>query len=461
MNVRTTLPSIARRAPALLAALVLASGGLAAQDTTRAAARGARADSTLHLSLGDAVRLAASESPVAEAGRLRAEQAAARVRQSRAALLPDITAASGRQARTFNTAEFGFALPGIDPNGEVIGPVTVWDTRAQARMNLLDLASLSRVRAARTAAGASRAESEAASENASGIAAQAYLRAFRANAALEARAADSALAAELLGIARAQLRAGTGVALDVTRAEAQAAGVHAQLIAARAERDRAGLDLLRVLGLTLTTTVVLTEHAGDPVPEDALAPEDEAVRRALDTRPDLQAAERQLGAARQQVAATRAERLPSLGLVAADGFIGPDLGNLKNTYAYGVQLSVPLFDGFRREGRIQEQQAVARELDVRRRDLAQQVAIEVRAARLDVAAAREGLAAARERLRLGEQEVTQARDRFRAGVSGNADVITASLALTAARTQAIDAETQLRNARVALARAEGRVRELR
>jgi outer membrane protein len=450
MNARTTL-----RAAAGLLAVSLAAGALPAQNPA------ATPDSTLHLSLGDAVRLAASESPVAEAGRLRAEQAEARLRQSRAALLPDITAASGRQTRTFNTAEFGFALPGIDPAGEIIGPVTVWDTRASARMNLLDLASISRVRAARTAASASRAESEAASENASSLAAQAYLRAFRANATLDARAADSALAADLLGIAQAQLRAGTGVALDVTRAEAQAAGVRAQLIAARAERDRAALDLVRVLGLPLTARVELVERAGEPVPDETLAAEDEAVRRALETRPDLKAAERQLGAARQQVAATRAERLPSLGLVAADGFIGPDLGNLKNTYAYGVQLSLPLFDGFRREGRIQEQQAIANEIDVRRRDLEHQVAIEVRAARLDLTAAREQLAAARERLRLGEQEVAQARDRFRAGVSGNADVITASLSLTAARTQAIDAETQLRNARVTLARAEGRVRELR
>ena len=111
--------------------------------------------------------------------------------------------------------------------------------------------------------------------------------------------------------------------------------------------------------------------------------------------------------------------------------------------------------------RQRELHAIANEIDVRRRDLAQQVAIEVRAARRAVTAARVPRAAAGARGRRGALVVAPARDRFRAGVSGNADVITASLALTAARTQAIDAETQLRNARVTLARAEGRVRELR
>ena len=68
--------------------------------------------------------------------------------------------------------------------------------------------------------------------------------------------------------------------------------------------------------------------------------------------------------------------------------------------------------------------------------------------------------AARERVRLAEQEVSQARDRFSAGVAGNADVITASLTLNASRTQLIDAETAFQNARVALARAEGRAASL-
>jgi outer membrane protein TolC len=125
-----------------------------------------------------------------------------------------------------------------------------------------------------------------------------------------------------------------------------------------------------------------------------------------------------------------------------------------------VQLSVPVFDGLRRAGRVQEQQAVAQQAEVRRRDLELQAASDVRGALLDLASTREQVAATRERLRLAEQEVTQARERFQAGVAGNADVITASLSLTGARTLVVDALTAYQNARVALARATGTVTEL-
>ncbi|HVZ47839.1 MAG TPA: TolC family protein, partial [Gemmatimonadaceae bacterium] len=70
------------------------------------------------------------------------------------------------------------------------------------------------------------------------------------------------------------------------------------------------------------------------------------------------------------------------------------------------------------------------------------------------------LAASQERLGLAEQELAQARDRFRAGVTGNLDVIAASQSLNAARTQVIDARAALQAARVSLARAQGTVTDL-
>jgi outer membrane protein TolC len=161
------------------------------------------------------------------------------------------------------------------------------------------------------------------------------------------------------------------------------------------------------------------------------------------------------------VAAIRAERLPSLSAFGDDGIIGGNASRLLPTYDYGIQLSLPIFDGFHREGRIEEQQAMARELAVRQRDLEQQATVDVRGALLDLASAREAVGASREQLRLAEQEVSQARDRFRAGVAGNADVVTAALQLNAARSQYVDVLTALQTARVSLARAEGAVTRLR
>jgi outer membrane protein TolC len=287
----------------------------------------------------------------------------------------------------------------------------------------------------------------------------AYLRVLRAEASLGARAADSSLAAELERMARDQLTAGVGIALDVTRAQAQVAGVHAHLIAARADRDRAHIELRRTLALSPDAPLVMTDSLETHV-TDAMPSPEAATTQAVRGRSDLQLLDAQHTATEQQRRATRAERLPSLGLVADRGVIGKDFTRLLSTWTWGVQLSVPAFDGFRREGRLAEQALQAKELDVRARDLREQIAADVRVALLDLTAAREQTLAARERVRLAEQEVAQARDRFTGGVAGNGDVVTASLALTTSRTQLIDALTQFQIARVAFARAEGSVTRL-
>jgi len=443
----------------LIAALMIAvaSSGAAGQQAP-----------AIPLSLGDAARLAAHQSAPAQGARLRADEAQARVRQRRADLLPTLSSYVQQAGRTFNTSTLGIDFPTppgqppvFDPKGQVEGPVNTLDVRGRVQQNLLDFGALGRVRSAQAAARSSSADADATAEQAATVATTAYVRAMRADADLHARQADTLLATELLGIAQSQLQAGTGVGLDVTRARAQLAATRASLIASRNARDHAHLDLLRSVALPVGTEVVLTDSlsaaaSGEPLPDEATL-----VAQAIRTRPDLVAEEERVRAAQQGLSAIKAERLPTLGLVADDGVIGKNGAKYLNTYTWGLQVTLPIFDGFKREARMQEQQSVIKEAEIRRRDLEQQAQVDVRGALLDLAAAREQLDAAQERLRLAEQEVSQARDRFNAGVSGNADVVNASLALTASRTLVNDAETAYQLARVSLARATGSVTTLR
>jgi outer membrane protein TolC len=414
----------------------------------------------LRLSLGDAVRSAVSHSAVAEIARLRVDESRARVGEARSALLPNLSAIVLPSGHTFNTATFGLPLPGFDPNGEVIGPVKTLDIRGKIGQTIFDQAAIARLHAARSGVTASDAEAEAAAEQAAATAGSAYVRALRAEAQLHSRQADSSLSAELLSIAHDMLESGVGIALDVTRAQSQLAAMRAQLISARNERSRARLELLRAIGVSLDTPVELTDTLGSHA-IDSLPGQQQAVDLAIRERADLRAAREQMNAVENQIKAIRAERLPTLGLVADDGVIGNNTSHLLGTYTWGIQLSVPLFEGGRRSSRIAEQSAVERELELHERDLRSQVTVEVRGALLDIASAREQVDAASERVRLGEQEVSQARDRFSAGVAGNADVISASLSLSAARMSLVDAEALYESARVALARAQGTLTTIR
>ncbi|MBI2796505.1 MAG: TolC family protein [Gemmatimonadetes bacterium] len=439
-----------RRSPLRAATALAVCSGLAAAQ-----------QASIVLTLGDAARLAARQSASVQVSQARADQADARVTQRRSELLPNLSATVQDGERTFNSASFGITIPGgpFPPGGAVLGPVRNYDLRARASVTLLDYGAWQRTRSAQSSATAARADAASVADMAANIGAIAYLRSLRADAVLRARTADSVLADELVGIAREQVRSGVGIGLDLTRAQSQAAAARAQLIGARGENDRARLDLYRALGLPLDARVVL----GDSLAARDRAPlpfYQDAVVLAIKVRPDLAAAAAQLEAQRQSLSASRADRFPTIGLAADQGATGVTTDRMLNTWTWGVQVSIPIFDGFRRSGREAEQSAALRELEARDRDLRQQVTIEVRGALLDVRSAVEQSDASDTRLRLAEQELAEARDRFRAGVAGNADVITASLSLNAARTQQVDALTQLRAARVALARVMGTVTKL-
>ena len=423
------------------------------------------ADSTVRLTLGGAVRLAARQNAAVEGALARVDAARARVTQRRADLLPNVSAAITERGSTTNSATFPIDFPTapgqqplFDPRGTILGPVNALDARARVAQTLFDPAARTRVETARSGVAAASADVASIADIVAGNAANAYLAVLRADAVYSARVADSTLAAELLGIAQDQLRAGTGIALDVTRARSQLTGARTQLIVARNERDRTRVDLARALGLPLVR-LELTDALAS-LPSAAPTSEAAALDAASHNRKDIQALDLQAKAARQQASAIRDERLPTIGLFADEGLSQRNGRSYLPTYDWGIQLSLPIFDGFRREGRVTEQVSAARDLEIRAKDLRAQVDADVRSATLNLRSSGEAVEAARERLSLAEQEVAQARERFQAGVAGNADVITASITLNTARTQLVDALTSYQVSRVALARAQGSIATL-
>ncbi len=429
-------------------------------------ARAAAAQSAqpVRLSFAEAVRRAAVGAPAVALAGARTDAAQARVRETRAALLPGLWATGGWLNRTFNVHSLGIEIPtapGQAPLPNLIGPYDTWDTRFQVRQALLDLSGFARTRAARAQVTSAQADSGASSDAAAQRAAMAYLAAARARAQVAARVADSSIAAELLELAQAQKTAGVSPAIDVTRAETQLVTARGRLVVARSRYARASLDVARALGLDPATPIELADTlsaglATADVPQEPA----QAVALALARRPDLTAAAARGDAARRTLSAIRAERLPRVDLAADYGLNGPAVGSLIRTGQVGVEVTLPILDGWRREGRQAEQEAVAREADIRARDLAQEIAADVDGAFLDLGAAEAQGRITAEGLRLARQELSQARERFQAGVAGNIEVIDAQASLVRARDADIDARYAAAAARVALARAVGEAHTL-
>jgi outer membrane protein TolC len=429
-----------------------------------AGAGAARAQEPVTLTLGRAVAVAADTAPAVQLAALRAVEAEQRVREVRGALLPSLSAAVSEDRRTSNLETFGFNLP-LPPGQSIppkIGPVDVFDARLRASTPLFDPAGVARVRAVRAAAQGSQADRATAAESSGQRAALAYVQGERASATVAARREDVRLAGELVTLAQAQLDRGVATALDVTRARTQLAAAQGLLSVAQNQLEQAKLAVTRAMGVGPTTDVVIADALGPrtaagTVPADATA----AVQAALANRPELRSAEQAERAARLGAAAVRAERLPRLDLAADYGLSGLNPVDAFPTYNLAVQVSVPVFDGFRREARTEQQQLVAQEARVRTGDVRAQVEADVRSALLDVATGEDQQRIAAERLRLANEELSQAQERFANGLATNIEVINAQQNLVRARDAVIEAQYASAAARVSLARATGTTLNLR
>ncbi len=448
--------------------LVLLAGAFAspvrAADAPAAVAPGAPGGATAGMSLGQAVSIASSGAPSVQVAALRLTEAEARRGQARAALLPVISGSAFSLERTYSLKATGIVFPSLPGLSfpDLIGPVDQVDARLRASQPLFDAASWLRLRSAGLAVGVSRAEAGGSAETAAQAVALAYVRAARAAAVVSARSADLDLARQLASLAEDQVRAGTAARIDVIRARTQEAAARGALLVAQNQAVRSTIDLARTLGFDPATRFALTDTLSTVLGASS-APEETgaAIEMALAQRPELAAERSRVARAGAEQRAIQAERLPRIDFNADYGLSGAHSSDALTTRTVTLSASMPIFDGLRREGRAAEQRAVARESEVRERDLRQQVAGEVLGAALEVSSGLEQESVAMERLRLAEEELAQARERFASGVAGNIEVINAQSSLLRGRDALIDARSVTAAARIALARAAGVARTVR
>lgn len=438
-----------RLRPLLLATAALAAG-----------AAGAAAQEAVHLSLEGAVRRAAG-APSVQLAALGVEASQTRVRQAGAALLPTLGAGTGWLNRSFNRAAQGMefpAVPGFPAPGDHVGPFSAVDLRMRASQALYDPASRLAVSAARTGVRESGAEQEAVAETAAAEAATAYAEAGRSRSVVAARAADLALARELLHVARQQLRAGRATPLDVVRAETQQLASEGDSIAAAAAVEQGDIRLARTLGMDPATRFELADSLASPAAVPAGA---DAAAAGAAARPELRLERARMETLRANGRAIRAERLPRVEVFGDLGWSGTGARNLLPTHQLGVQVSLSLLDGLHRESRLAEQRVLTEQSRLREADLQARVQAEVGTALLELRSAREQLRVADGRVRLATLELAQARVRFREGVAGNTEVLDAQRGLVAARDGMVAAKHLGATGTIRLARATGTARELR
>lgn len=428
-----------------------ALGALSALGALAVGASGAAAP--VRLSMQDAMRLALDSAPATQISQFEIDAAVATRREAIGALLPDVDLRLRRSTRTFNLEASGFPAPaGSD---EVIGPFDGYDARVRLQQPLLDLASWSRLREASHSADATRSDRERTLEDAAQGAAVAYLRAARSSATRDARDSDLQLAEELLAAARDREAAGTVAGIEVTRAETRVTAARSARLSADHAWERAQVDLALALGVDPSSRFELADQLDGTATGDSIGA---SVERALVARAELERDEAKLRATEARIKGIGREGLPALRLSADYGWDGIALDRMHATGQLALELTTPLFDGQRRNSRQERERARLAAQESARRALRDRIAAEVRTSALDLASANEQAAVTEEQLRLAELEVTQARDRFENGISGNLEVIEAQSSRVQAQDARIDARFRVAVAQIDLKRALGDLR---
>lgn len=443
----------------LSAAVALLLTGVASSPAT--AAESVQAPPELHLSLHDAIQAAIDNNVNVRLLRERIAAAQSAANMSLGALLPNVSGYATGRNQTVNLATFGIpqnALTSLGLPGGVTQPFDVYDARASLVQNIFSLSLIQRWRAARTGVDVASLEAEVTKRDVMATTGLLYMEAIRAEAAVKARQADIELSQQLLKLAEDRKKAGVATGLDVTREEVQVENTRQRLLVAQNDQESAKLNVIRALGIDFDVQLILTDEltlvqVAHQSPTDALLV-------ARENRTELKAQVTRQNLASLSLSSVTNERIPSLSLNGDYGWIGLKPEDAFATRSVGLMLSVPIFDGGQREGRISENRSRVRQESIRMKDVSDQITLEVRNALLTLDSSTQQVAVAKKGIELAMKELTFARDRFAAGLVTNIEVTNAQTSVARARDNLIEALFRFNASRINLARAKGELEQI-
>ena len=460
------------------------------------------------LSLAEALEIAKKNNPTYLQSVTGLSRAAAARRAAYGNLLPNANANVGASYREGRPQFFGGVAFGA--TSDIVS--SSWGLSASSNLSLNTLQTIRRANAQMDAA---EAEAEAALYQLRNNVTAQFLLALQtqARAALQ----DTLVVQQRLQLDLAKARAGVGSAtsLDVKRAEVSLGTQQVTALRARNTAAVARLQLIAQLGAPMPADVVLTADLPVAAPTMAVA---DLLEMAKQANPNLRALRAREVVAEAGVKAARGEYTPTLSLQASvGGFtqrqqdisiaiaqqqasvansqrsclttdsirVGAGLSSIsaqcsaiaftpaqeqairsandkfpfgftRNPYNLSLGLSLPLFDGFGREQRLQEANASRTDAryNVRRQELA--MTADVTSARVTLQAAYEAVTLQAQNAATAREALQLAEERYRVGANTFVDLTTARTEYERAETDRIDAIYEFHRAYAALEAAVGR-----
>ena len=435
---------------ALAAGLALLSMHCVAEQPLQACPGPLRPDEALALARAVAMALCA-DPEVAAAWRTQLSSQAS-MEAERSAYWPTLqgVASSGRANRKTRYDGFPEADSSLNARTSGYGLSLNWvlydfglrEARVESARQLLNAASSSRVE-----------KIQAVVLNTS----KAFYQVQASRALLQARQSIEALAADSLRVTTAKHQAGAGEQAD--RLQAQTTYEQAQLERVLAEGDLATAEGALASAVNLSPSAPLRLEALDePNGEEQrfMQSVDALMEQARQNHPSVETARAQWSSSLARAEAERAQGRPTVSLYSNYRHDDTPVDQVASrqqieTWTVGVQVSVPIFDGFlsRRRARAAEEEAGAREQDVRTAE--RTIALSVWRSRQALAARTQALTISRRLVASASQSHRVALGRYKAGVGSIIELLNAQNDLAAAQQRRVGSVVDWYTARLQLA----------
>ena len=387
---------------------------------------------TPKLTLKDAEALALRNHPLLQAANFNAEAASQVTREAKSAYYPNAAGSlTGAGAMPNSRIAAGYLNNPLILNRESNG--------LEIRQLITDFGRTSNlVASARLGAKAASDSAQQTQQDVLLAVNRAYFEALRAEAVLkvaEETVKDrQVLADQVTMLEKNKLRS----MLDVSFAEVNLAQAQLLLVQAQNDQKAADAELANALGLANPQPFDLTE---EPMPAAPPADPTGLIAQALQDRPDLSSARFSHDAALRYARAERDLWMPTISATGAAGLTPAYEAPLTDRYAAaGVNVNIPIFNGFLFSARHQEATLRARAADQNMRDLADRISRDVRTAWLDAGTAYQRLDVTAQLLQQASMALDLAQGRYKLGLSSIVELSQAQLNLTQAQIQQTSAK---------------------
>jgi len=237
-------------------------------------------------------------------------------------------------------------------------------------------------------------------------------------------------------------QAGTASEFDVLRARVDLENRDPVVIQAENGATLALLRLKRLVNLPPAQPVALVSQV-----DLAVAEVDETeLRRLIQERPALSAAREGVAMREEAVKIARGDHFPTVAVLGTVGFQGfpdnylpPAFDSWRKDWSVALSISLPIFDGFRTRGQVDQARADLRIARVEEAQLREDLQLQVEAVMAEYRSVRAQIQARRQTVVLAERTLGLAESRFSSGLSTQLEVSDAALLLDQARVNEVQA----------------------